>query len=495
MQVVPVILCGGSGTRLWPLSRDSYPKQFLKLAGELSLFQATLERLRPLTDVAPMIVTNEQHRFLVAEQAHQIGIRDAEIILEPKAKNTAPAIAVAALRALRRHPDTDPPVMVVLPSDHLMRAPAEFIDAVRAAIETAAGGDLVTFGIVPRGPETGFGYIKAATQDASSAPRQVDEFVEKPDLETARRYVDSGDYFWNSGMFLFRADRYLEELSQHSPLILHACRNAVELGIRDLDFFRLDTAAFERSPSDSIDYAVMEKSRRVRMMPLDAGWSDIGSWSALWDVSSSDAQGNSVHGDVITIGSTDSFVHSSHRLVATLGVHDLVVVETPDAVLVAHKSEAQKVKEIVTQLKHRERGEAHFHRKVYRPWGHYDSIDFGPRFQVKRIVVNPGESLSLQMHHHRAEHWIVVKGTAEVTCDAEVRLLSENQSTFIPLGSTHRLANPGKIPLEIIEVQSGSYLGEDDIVRFSDDYGRHQPAEAELTPAEPTATAVAAENK
>ncbi len=476
MQVIPVILCGGSGTRLWPLSRDSYPKQFLKLAGELSLFQATLERLRPLTDVAPMIVTNEQHRFLVAEQAHQIGIGNAEIVLEPKAKNTAPAIAAAALRALQRYPDAEP-VMVVLPSDHLMRNSSQFIDAVRAALESAESGDLVTFGIVPRGPETGFGYIKAAGADTQTAnPRWVAEFVEKPDLETARRYVDSGDYFWNSGMFLFRADRYLEELNHHSPLILHACRSAVESGVRDLDFFRLDSTAFERSPSDSIDYAVMEKCQRVRMMPLDAGWSDIGSWSALWEVSSSDERGNSVTGDVITIDSTDSFVHSSHRLVATLGVHDLVVVETPDAVLVAHKSEAQKVKEIVTQLKHRERGEAHFHRKVYRPWGHYDSIDFGPRFQVKRIVVNPGECLSLQMHHHRAEHWIVVKGTAEVTCDTEVRLLSENQSTFIPLGSTHRLSNPGKIPLEIIEVQSGSYLGEDDIVRFSDDYGRHQPS-------------------
>ncbi|MGV7186647.1 mannose-1-phosphate guanylyltransferase/mannose-6-phosphate isomerase [Xanthomonas axonopodis] len=464
-DVLPIILSGGSGTRLWPLSRESYPKQFLPLVGDKSMLQSTWLRAAPVAGHAPIVVANEEHRFMAAEQLQQLGVKPSAILLEPKGRNTAPAIAVAALEATRDGAD---PLLLVLPSDHVIGNEAAFQAAVKVAAEAAAQGKLVTFGIKPTAPETGYGYIKAGAGTGASA---VERFVEKPDLATAQSYLASGEYYWNSGMFLFRASRYLEELRKFHPAIADACQKAWENGKRDADFTRLDKDAFAASPSDSIDYAVMEKTADAVVVPLDAGWNDVGSWSSLLDVSNQDAQGNAHHGDVIQFDCQNTYAYGS-RLIAMVGLEDVVVVETPDAVLVGHRDRIQEVKDVVSQIKTAGRSEATWHRKVYRPWGAYDSIDMGQRHQVKRITVKPGAVLSLQMHHHRAEHWIVVSGTAEVTRGEEVLLLTENQSTYIPLGVTHRLRNPGKLPLELIEVQSGSYLGEDDIVRFEDTYGR-----------------------
>ncbi|MCD7100282.1 mannose-1-phosphate guanylyltransferase/mannose-6-phosphate isomerase [Stenotrophomonas sp. MMGLT7] len=464
-NIVPVILSGGSGTRLWPLSRETYPKQFLPLVGDKTMLQSTWLRVAPVSASGPIIVANEEHRFVAAEQLQAVGVKPAAILLEPIGRNTAPAIAVAALEATRDGQDA---LLLVLPSDHVIRDETAFRSAIAVAASAAEAGKLVTFGIVPTAPETGYGYIKAASGEGV---RAVESFVEKPDLDTARQYVASGEYFWNSGMFLFKASRYLEELARLQPQMLDACRKAWEQARRDHDFIRLDKPAFEASPSDSIDYAVMEKTREVAVLPLDAGWSDVGSWSALRDVSEQDADGNAHRGDVIQIDCHNSYAYGD-RLIAMIGLDDVIVVETPDAVLVGSADHIQQVKDVVAQVKAKGLPQATWHRKVYRPWGAYDSIDNGQRFQVKRITVKPGATLSLQMHHHRAEHWVVVSGTAEVTRGDEVLLLTENQSTYIPLGVTHRLKNPGKLPLELIEVQSGSYLGEDDIVRFEDTYGR-----------------------
>ena len=464
--MIPVILSGGSGTRLWPLSREAFPKQFLALVGERSMLQDTWARVAPLATAAPVVVANEEHRFMVAEQLRESGCEGATILLEPAARNTAPAIAVAALEAMRDGAD---PLLLVLPSDHVITDAAAFRAAVTAAAGAAEQGALVTFGIIPTGPETGYGYVRA---EAGEGVRRVLQFVEKPDAATAQGYVASGDYFWNSGMFLFRASAFLAELEAHQPAMLAACRDALAKARRDEDFVRLDKAAFSASPSDSIDYAVMEKTAAAAILPIHVGWNDVGSWSALWEVAEQDGDGNAHHGDVIAQGCRNTLAWGDGRLLALLGLEDVVVVDTADAVLVAHKDKVQEVKGIVGQLKQGGRSEPTWHRKVYRPWGHYDSIDMGERFQVKRISVKPGAQLSLQMHHHRAEHWIVVSGTGRITRGDEVILLGENQSTYIPLGVKHRLENPGVVPLELIEVQSGSYLGEDDIVRFEDVYGR-----------------------
>ncbi|WP_313497212.1 mannose-1-phosphate guanylyltransferase/mannose-6-phosphate isomerase [Pseudoxanthomonas mexicana] len=466
-QLQPVLLSGGSGTRLWPLSREAYPKQFLPLAGDDTMVQATWRRVEALADLAPIAVANEEHRFLVAEQLRQVGAPVPAILLEPVGRNTAPAIAAAALQAMAGGAD---PLLLVLPSDHVVRDAAGFQRAVREASSAAEAGALVTFGIVPDAPETGFGYIQA---EAGDGLRQVLRFVEKPDAATARSYLDAGGYYWNSGMFLFRASRYLEELARFRPDIVDAVRAAHAGARHDGDFVRLDKDAFGACPSDSIDYAVMEKTADAMVLPVDIGWNDVGSWSALWDVAERDADGNAHHGDVIAVDSRNSYAYAQ-RLVALVGVDDIVVVETDDAVLVARKDKVQEVKQVVARLKQEQRSQAVLHREVHRPWGSYDSVDNGGRHQVKRIKVKPGAALSLQMHHHRAEHWIVVSGTAKVTRGDETLLLSENESTYIPLGVKHRLENPGKVPLELIEVQSGSYLGEDDIVRFEDVYGRSQ---------------------
>ena len=464
-QILPVILSGGSGTRLWPLSREAYPKQFLQLSGTHSMLQSTWLRVADVAAQPPIVVANEAHRFVAAEQLQQVGTTPSAILLEPIGRNTAPAIAAAALEARRNGED---PLLLVLPSDHLIRNVEHFHQAITQAAAIAEQGKLVTFGIQPTAPETGYGYIKAT---AGEGARAIERFVEKPDLATAEAYVASGEYYWNSGMFLFRASRYLEELERLQPQILAACRASWDKARRDSDFIRLDADAFAASPSDSIDYAVMEKTNDAAVVPLDAGWSDVGSWTALRDVSEQDGNGNAHQGDVIAIDCRNTFAYGE-RLIAMVGLEDIIVVETDDAVLVGKSDRMQEVKDVVARLKADGRSEATWHRKVYRPWGAYDSIDHGERFQVKRITVKPGGTLSLQMHHHRAEHWIVVSGTAEVTRGEEVLLLAENQSTYIPLGVTHRLRNPGKLPLELIEVQSGSYLGEDDIVRFEDTYGR-----------------------
>ena len=461
----PVLLSGGSGTRLWPLSREAYPKQFLPLAGADTMLQATWRRVAPLATAAPIVVANEEHRFLVAEQLRQVGAPRTAILLEPVGRNTAPAIAAAALQAMA---GGDDPLLLVLPSDHVVTDEAAFHAAVRQALSAADNGALVTFGIVPAAPETGFGYIQA---EAGEGVRAVRRFVEKPDAATAAGYLWEGGYYWNSGMFLFRASRYLAELERHAPAILAAVRAAIEGAARDGDFIRLDRAAFEASPSDSIDYAVMEKTGRAMVLPVDIGWNDVGSWSALWDVSEQDAHGNAHLGDVIAVDSRNSYAYA-RRLVALVGVDDLVVVETDDAVLVARKDKVQQVKDVVARLKAEQRSHAVLHREVHRPWGSYDSIDQADGFQVKRIKVKPGGRLSLQSHARRAEHWIVVRGTARVTRDNDVFDLHANQSTYIPLGARHRLENPGDEVLELIEVQSGDYLGEDDIVRYEDVYGR-----------------------
>jgi mannose-1-phosphate guanylyltransferase / mannose-6-phosphate isomerase len=478
-ELQPVLLSGGSGTRLWPLSREAYPKQFLPLVGDDTMLQATWRRVAQLSEAAPLIVANEEHRFLVAEQLRVIGAPQARIVLEPVGRNTAPAIAVAALiaRADPQHEDGDP-LLLVLPSDHVVRDAEAFRAAVRAAMPAAEQGALVTFGIVPQAPETGFGYIQA---DASSVAnvdrvRNVLRFVEKPDAITAQRYLDEGGYYWNSGMFLFRASRYLEELHKYRPDILAAARAACEHldpdgPTQDSVFLRLDREAFAASPSESIDYAVMEKTDAAMVLPVDIGWNDVGSWSALWEVSEQDGDGNAHHGDVIAVDTRNTYAYA-RRLVALVGVDDLIVVETDDAILVAAKDKVQDVKQVVARLKAEQRTQAALHREVHRPWGSYDSVDVGDGFQVKRIKVKPGAALSLQSHNRRAEHWIVVRGTARVTRNNDVFELFANQSTYIPIGAKHRLENPGAEVLELIEVQSGDYLGEDDIVRYEDVYGR-----------------------
>ncbi|MGH8292461.1 MAG: mannose-1-phosphate guanylyltransferase/mannose-6-phosphate isomerase [Gammaproteobacteria bacterium] len=467
---IPVILSGGSGTRLWPLSRKNLPKQFLALTGNSTLFQKTVSRARALGDVAaPIVVCNEDHRFLVAEQLHELNVEDASILLEPMPHNTAPAIALAAWQAIGVHPDAE---LLVMPADHLIGNTASFADAVRKATPLAEQGWLVTFGIRPEAPETGFGYIKRGNPLGNVGFR-VERFVEKPDAATAKQYVEAGNYEWNSGMFMFRAKRYLEELLQHAQKMHTVTKTAHEHAKTDLDFIRIDKDAFAASPDNSIDYAVMEKTAHAAVVPISCAWSDVGSWDSLWAISERDADGNRLEGDVIAIDSRNCFMRGTdRRLVAALGLDDIVIVDTPDAVLVAPRARVQDVKRLVDKIKATGRQEHLFHRKVYRPWGSYDSIDIGERFQVKRIMVKPGAALSLQKHHHRAEHWVVVSGTAEVTRNDEVFLLTENQSTYLPLGSVHRLRNTGKVPLELIEVQSGSYLGEDDIVRLEDVYGR-----------------------
>ncbi|MBC8982169.1 mannose-1-phosphate guanylyltransferase/mannose-6-phosphate isomerase [Pseudomonas lurida] len=466
---VPIIMAGGSGTRLWPLSRQLHPKQFLPLVGtQFSMLQATINRLDGLDHASPQLICNEEHRFLAAEQLRLLGLEEINILLEPVGRNTAPAIALAALQATAEGAD---PLMLVLAADHLIQNIEAFHDGIRTAVVLAEAGKLVSFGITPTRPETGYGYLQQGPS-VGNGGFEVTSFVEKPNAETAQIYLSDGGYYWNSGMFMFRASRYLEELQTFEPDILFWCREALAKGRRDMHFTRIDREAFLQCPDNSIDYAVMEKTRHAVMIPLDANWSDIGSWTALWEAGTRSEEGNVLTGDVISIGTSNSYVHSESRLVSTIGINDLIVVETKDAVLVAHKDHVQDVKVIVEKLKRDGRKEHVFHREVYRPWGVYDAIDSGLRYQVKRITVKPGHKLSVQMHHHRAEHWIVVSGTAKVTNGEKTYLVTENQSTYIPIGGVHALENPGVIPLELIEVQSGSYLGEDDIVRFSDNYGR-----------------------
>ncbi|WP_148863372.1 mannose-1-phosphate guanylyltransferase/mannose-6-phosphate isomerase [Marinobacter fonticola] len=467
--MLAVILSGGSGTRLWPLSREAYPKQFLPVVSDETLLAETIDRglkVDPQTRV--MAITNEEHRFVVAAHMQEMAAGKVDgIILEPVGRNTAPAIALAALAAAESNPEE---LLLVMPSDHVLRDRAAFADAVQVGARAASSGKLVTFGVVPTAPHTGYGYIRAG--DSTDGYSPVDAFVEKPDESTAKSYLDQGGYYWNSGMFLFRADRYLEELGKQSPAMLEACQAAFAGRESDMDFIRVDRESFEACPDDSIDYAVMEKTKDAVVVPLNAGWSDVGSWSALWEIQPHDEDGNVCRGDVIMEDVSGSYIHSEGRLIAALGVSDHVIVETDDVVLVADRSRVQDVKKLVSQIKTLGREEHRFHKKVHRPWGTYEGIAMGERFQVKRITVNPGASLSLQKHHHRAEHWIVVKGTAAVIRGDDEIMLTEDQSTYIPVGHRHRLSNPGVIPLELIEVQTGSYLGEDDIVRFADTYNR-----------------------
>ncbi len=472
--LLPIILAGGKGSRLWPLSRELYPKQFLTIMGVRSMLQETLGRLANIEHQAPMLICNEEHRFIAAEQLRQQDVSHSGIILEPVGRNTAPAIAITAMQAIKNNPNQDP-ILLVLAADHVIEDISSFEASIEQAKKYAEQDLMVTFGIIPTAPETGYGYIKGKVNQAnieSEAAIQIERFVEKPDLETAQSYVASGDYYWNSGMFMFKASTFLNELKQYRPDIFQACEDALADATLDMDFIRLDKERFELCPDESIDYAVFEKTTNGVVVPMNCGWSDIGSWSALWDISEKSHKGNVTKGDVITIDSTNNYLRADNKLIATIGIDDLIVVETKDALLVADKSRVQDVKRVVRQLKEAQRSEYRVHREVYRPWGKYDSIDHGERDQVKRITVNPGEKLSIQMHHHRAEHWIVVSGTAKVTNGDDTFLVTEDQSTYIPLGTVHALENPGKIPLEMIEVQTGSYLDEDDIVRFKDRYGR-----------------------
>lgn len=465
--MIPVIMAGGSGTRLWPLSRTQYPKQFLPLNGDQTMLQQTVTRLGAVEQVN--LICNEEHRFLAAEQMRLID-QSCSIFLEPVGRNTAPAIALAAIDAVKKGQGDE--CLLVLAADHVIENEAAFQQVIAKAEPLAREGMLVTFGIVPGHPETGYGYIKAGNALSENTAFVIDQFVEKPDLTTAEQYLEEGGYYWNSGMFMFRADRFLEELKAFRPDILEACEKAMASTAADMDFIRVDKEAFMACADESVDYAVMERTESAVVVPLDAGWNDVGSWSALWDIKKKDEAGNVIEGDVIAKSTRDSFIYAPDKLVSTLGVENLVIVDTPDALLVADKSQIQDVKKIVADIKSSGRNESFQHREVYRPWGKYDSIDMGERYQVKRITVKPGAKLSLQKHHHRAEHWIVVSGTASVTRGDETFLVSENQSTYIPLGEVHCLKNPGKVDLELIEIQSGSYLGEDDIVRLEDDYGR-----------------------
>ena len=469
MQIVPVILSGGSGTRLWPLSRKQYPKQYLPLAGDNTMLQETILRLNGLENLTdPIIVCNADHRFLVAEQCQQIDIKNPTILLEPIGRNTAPAIAAAALQSIK---DTNDAVLLVLSADHVIQDVEAFHQAINIASNQARSGKLATFGIVPTDANTGYGYIKSSKDNVDGAYK-VEEFVEKPDLQTAQSYLEQGNYLWNSGMFMFKIDTFISELTTHSPDIVKSVNNAINNAEQDLDFIRLDKQAFESSPSDSIDYAIMEKSDNVVVVPLDAQWNDIGDWSALYDIGTKDNNGNVIQGDVFTEETTNTYINANHHMVATIGVQDLVIVNTPNATLISTKDKAQEVKKIVEQLQHQDREERYYHRKVYRPWGWYESIEADVHFQVKRLHVNPGAKLSLQMHYKRAEHWVVVSGEATAINGEDVLTLTEGESTYIPVGTTHSLENKTNEQLEIIEVQSGTYLGEDDIVRFEDIYGR-----------------------
>ena len=472
--LIPVILCGGTGTRLWPLSRASYPKQYWPLSGDgdATLLQQTQQRLTGLAGLAqPLLICNEDHRFIVAEQMRQIGVEPRAILLEPMGRNTAPAVTVAALQATAEGED---PLLLVLAADHLIRDAQQFQAAVTAGRPAAEAGRLVTFGIVPTAPETGYGYIEAAEALPAGELKEVPiaRFVEKPDRDTAEQFLATGRFTWNSGMFLFKASAMLAELERLVPDVVSCCRAALEQDSADLDFLRLEREAFAKCPNIAIDVAVMEKTTLGSVLPLDAGWSDVGSWSALWETSDRDQDGNVLQGRVIAEESRNCYMRSEHRLVVGLGVENLVVVETDDAVLIADRDKAQSIKTVVKHLEDSGSPEGKAHRKIYRPWGSYTGVTEGNRWQVKRISVKPGASLSLQMHHHRAEHWVVVKGTALVERDGQEQLVGENQSTYIPMGCKHRLSNPGRIPVEMIEVQSGEYLGEDDIVRFEDRYGR-----------------------
>jgi len=475
MQIIPVILSGGSGTRLWPLSRKQYPKQYLPLVGDNTMLQETILRLNGLDSLAdPIIICNADHRFLVAEQCQQIDIKNPTILLEPVGRNTAPAIAAAALQSLKIKHSTlniQDPTLLILSADHVIQDVDAFHQAINIASQQAQAGKLATFGIVPTDANTGYGYIKSSQENIDGA-HKVEKFVEKPDLETAQTYLEQGNYLWNSGMFMFQADVLISELSEQSPNIVISVIDAVTNATKDLDFIRLDKQAFESSPSDSIDYALMEKSDNVVVVPLDAGWNDIGSWSALHDIGKKDANGNVINGDVFMQDTTNTYIHANGHMIATIGVQDLIIVDTPNATLISTKDKSQEVKNIVEQLQRQDREEQSCHRKVYRPWGWYDSIEMGKHFQVKRLHVNPGEKLSLQMHHKRAEHWVVVSGVATATNGDQELTLTQGQSTYIPLKTAHCLENQTDEPLEIIEVQSGEYLGEDDIVRFDDIYGR-----------------------
>ncbi|MGA0027760.1 MAG: mannose-1-phosphate guanylyltransferase/mannose-6-phosphate isomerase [Steroidobacteraceae bacterium] len=467
-MIFPVVLSGGSGTRLWPLSREHHPKQLLALVGESTMLQQTLERLQGLPGLAPaLVICNDQQRFMVAEQLRLIGQVPGTILLEPVGRNTAPAVAMAALVAIEADPEA---VLLVLPADHVMRDPGSFRAGVLDALPAAEAGRLVTFGVVPERPETGYGYIRM--RPGKDRVREVEGFVEKPPAQEAERMLGEGGWLWNSGMFLFKASAYLAELSRLAPDIEQACRSARASSVRDLDFTRIGEQAFAECRAQSIDYAVMERTALASVLPLEAGWSDVGSWASLKDALAADASDTVRQGDVVDVDSSGCLLFASHRLLATVGLKDHVVVETKDAVLVAARDRVQDVKALVERLREAGRGEVSLHREVFRPWGSYDSVDAGQRFQVKRLVVKPGASMSLQLHHHRAEHWIVVSGTARITRNEEVFLLSENESTYIPVGARHRIENPGKVELHMIEVQSGSYLGEDDIVRFEDHYGR-----------------------
>ncbi len=468
-DILPVILAGGSGTRLWPLSRKHYAKQYLAIGSDKTMLQETLLRLTGIPHLPPILICNEETRFLAAEQVRQSSVDDALIMLEPVGRNTAPALALAALEAVCGGND---PILLAMPADHKIADTAAFHRAVLQAAELAASGHLVTFGIQPNAPETGYGYILAGENIAASTAKHVVRFVEKPDLETAKQFLSQGGYFWNSGIFMFKASQYLSELESFRPDILRACQDAFAGRKRDLDFVRYSKQAFLDCPAQSIDFAVMEKTVSSAVVPFDAGWKDIGSWTALWENATKDKAGNCIVGDVLNENGSGNYINSGHRLVVAIGAKDMVIVETKDVVFVAAKSEVENIKSVVETLKAVGREEVNYHRDVYRPWGKYDTIDVGERYQVKRITVNPGAKLSVQKHHHRAEHWVVVKGTAKVTRGDQTLLLSENQSTYIPLGEIHALENPGLVALELIEVQSGSYLGEDDIIRFEDKYGR-----------------------
>ena len=477
--MTPIILSGGSGSRLWPLSRKLYPKQFLALTGEQTLFQQTLQRLSIEGMQPPVLVANQEHRFIVLEQLEQIDLQAQMLLLEPFGRNTAPAVAMAALQLVAEGRDE---LMLVLPADHVLDDQQAFRQALALATVAAEKGEMVLFGVPADRPETGYGYIRGqADGTLPDGVARVASFVEKPDAQRATEYVKSGDYYWNSGMFLFRASRFLEELKHHDVDIYDTCLMALERSKREGTQIAIDPATFACCPDNSIDYAVMEKTSRACVVPLAAGWNDVGSWSSIWEVHDKDAAGNVTKGDVVIEDSRNCLIHGNGKLVSVLGLDDIVVVETKDAMMVAHKDRVQDVKKLVSKLDAQGRCETQNHCEVYRPWGSYDSVDMGGRFQVKHITVKPGAQLSLQMHHHRAEHWIVVSGTAKVTCDDREFLLTENQSTYIPMTSVHRLSNPGKIPLEIIEVQSGTYLGEDDIERLEDVYGRSDAVAAGAT--------------